>query len=58
MVIMVYMIVDEKNQIPKWAQPSFICAMLVTVGMGFGLNAGNAMSKLFVKTLMLNFCFI
>ncbi|KAI6175030.1 Major intrinsic protein domain containing protein [Aphelenchoides bicaudatus] len=44
MVIMVYMITDEKNQIPKWVQPAFISAMLVTVGMGFGLNAGNAMN--------------
>ncbi|KAI6242425.1 Major intrinsic protein domain containing protein [Aphelenchoides fujianensis] len=44
MTVMVYMTTDPRNQIPKWAQPSFICAMLVTVGMGFGMNAGNAMN--------------
>lgn len=49
MTIMVYMSADERNQIPKWAQPSFFALMLVTVGMGFGLNAGNAMSKDFFK---------
>ncbi|KAI6231122.1 Major intrinsic protein domain containing protein [Aphelenchoides besseyi] len=44
MTVMVFMSIDPRNQIPKWAQPVFISAMLVTVGMGFGLNAGNAMN--------------
>lgn len=44
MTIMCYISMDEKNHIPKWAQPSFFALMLTVIGMGFGLNAGNSMN--------------
>ncbi|KAI1727153.1 major intrinsic protein [Ditylenchus destructor] len=38
------LITDKRNQIPKWAQPSLMGIMLITICMSFGLNAGNAMN--------------
>ncbi|KAI1700088.1 major intrinsic protein [Ditylenchus destructor] len=44
MCIIVGIITEKRNQIPKWAQPSLMGIMLITIGMSFGLNAGNAMN--------------
>ncbi|CAD5230946.1 unnamed protein product [Bursaphelenchus xylophilus] len=37
-------VTDKRNKIPSWAQPSLLGAMLLTICLGFGLNAGNAMN--------------
>ncbi|KAH7722422.1 Protein AQP-3 [Aphelenchoides avenae] len=44
MCIIVGVITDERQGVPKWAQPAMIGTMLVTVMCGFGLNSGNAMN--------------
>ncbi|KAI1728066.1 major intrinsic protein domain-containing protein [Ditylenchus destructor] len=44
MCIIVGLITDKRNQIPKWVQPSLMGIMLITICMSFGLNAGNAMN--------------
>jgi hypothetical protein len=45
MGVMVYMTIDERNRIPRSVQPTMFALMLIVIGMAFGLNAGNAMSR-------------
>lgn len=41
---MIAIITDEKNQIPRQAQPALFAAMLITIDLGFSLNAANAIN--------------
>lgn len=45
LTLIVGIISEKRNNIPLWAQPSMFGLMLIAVNLGFGLNAGNAMSK-------------
>ncbi|KAL6741925.1 hypothetical protein Aduo_015132 [Ancylostoma duodenale] len=37
-------IVDPRNQIPPWLQPTLIGLLLMSVGMALGMNAGYAVN--------------
>ncbi|KAI6200062.1 Major intrinsic protein domain containing protein [Aphelenchoides besseyi] len=44
LAIIVRIVTDEKNKIPKWIQPVLFGLMLTGISLGFGLNSGNAMN--------------
>jgi len=44
LTLIVGVICDERNKIPKCAQPTMFGLMLISINLGFGLNAGNAMN--------------
>ncbi|KAI6213783.1 hypothetical protein M3Y94_00192400 [Aphelenchoides besseyi] len=44
LAIVVSIISDERNKIPKWIQPPLFGLMLTGISLGFGLNSGNAMN--------------
>lgn len=42
--VIIGIITDKRNKIPRYAHPMLMGLMQLTICLGFGMNAGNAMN--------------